>query len=497
MGHDRLDETIKNYLILGEQIANFRKKHNLKIYYSFIESSYGLDKKLSKSFKPFTIEQKKALYELFEIFSSLIPCQFIERDDYESSGDDNNLRFYNSRYYGPDEFSAITIFRAYDKKHREFEMSSASNDQEIELLKTHIFVDHKTKEFNINKKFKINDNLFSTMIHELMHFWGVGHGHDIGLSKKETISSYRSHPSYSHKGPSITGNQNPTTPLLYDIAYLHSRFGQNMETRKNDTYYQFTQNEVSHIQCLWDAGGNDDLDISRSEGFSVLDLNDGCYSSIGVNDDGIIIHSNFSLAFTCNVENATGTDEGTIFLSNEKDNIINGGNGDNVLYLRDFHLQTSYTPNDKQKIHQTIQKRGWGNDIYYSSNGINRIFIDVKNTRRLVFMKSNDHLIIDHLVYDENNEQAVRSTLTIAQFNPQKTIFYFRDRRDSRQTFNLTRYKEKLTKGKKIEDRFEQKYSTDNLTTMLNIKIRHYEDDLADINNNFDTRAPRWVPFAF
>ena len=86
----------------------------------------------------------------------------------------------------------------------------------------------------------------------------------------------------------------PSTPMVHDIAVIQQKYGADMTTRTGDTTYgfnatadvtnaamRFEDNEMITIFSVWDAGGNDTLDLSGYDSNSVIDLRPGAYTSAG------------------------------------------------------------------------------------------------------------------------------------------------------------------------------------------------------------------------
>lgn len=86
----------------------------------------------------------------------------------------------------------------------------------------------------------------------------------------------------------------PSTPMIDDIAIIQAKYGADLTTRTGDTVYgfnatadvtnaamSFKAGEMLTIFSIWDAGGNDTLDLSGYYTNSVIDLRDGAFSSAG------------------------------------------------------------------------------------------------------------------------------------------------------------------------------------------------------------------------
>jgi serralysin len=86
----------------------------------------------------------------------------------------------------------------------------------------------------------------------------------------------------------------PSTPMVHDVAIAQAKYGADMTTRTGDSTYgfnasadvtnaamRFSAGEMFTIFTIWDAGGNDTIDLSGYHTDSVIDLREGAYSSAG------------------------------------------------------------------------------------------------------------------------------------------------------------------------------------------------------------------------
>jgi len=86
----------------------------------------------------------------------------------------------------------------------------------------------------------------------------------------------------------------PSTPMVDDVRVIQAKYGADMTTRVGDTVYgfnstadvtneamKFRPGEMATIFTIWDAGGNDTIDLSGYATDSVIDLREGAYSSAG------------------------------------------------------------------------------------------------------------------------------------------------------------------------------------------------------------------------
>jgi serralysin len=204
---------------------------------------------------------------------------------------------------------------------------------------------------------KIGAHGFLTFIHEIGHAFGLEHMGEYNGSA-DTPSSYQDSTVYSvmsYFGPSWgSGTSNgqglvawadwvgsdgklysPQTPMMNDIMAMQAMYGADATTRTGDTVYgfqsnitgataaiyNFTQN-LNPIICIWDAGGNDTLNLSGWNTSSSIDLAPGSFSSANS------MTMNISIARGAWIENAvTGNGNDTV-MGNPRDNVIttNGGN---------------------------------------------------------------------------------------------------------------------------------------------------------------------------
>jgi hypothetical protein len=86
----------------------------------------------------------------------------------------------------------------------------------------------------------------------------------------------------------------PSTPMVDDVYVVQQKYGADMTTRTGDTTYgfnatsdvwneamRFHNGELATIFTIWDAAGNDTIDLSGYYTPSVIDLREGAYSSAG------------------------------------------------------------------------------------------------------------------------------------------------------------------------------------------------------------------------
>lgn len=182
---------------------------------------------------------------------------------------------------------------------------------------------------------------------------------------------------------------NPSTPMLYDVAALEAFYGVSANTNLGNTNYTFTDGEVV-LRNIVDSGGVDTIDGSTQSRSSVINLNAGTFSSIGIatvdqmatkaaeealaayealnggpnansasylaqfktnflnsmsgldtaantiyqtaNNDALYLgQDNVSIAYSATIENAKGGAGDDRLTGNNVDNALQGGAGDDIL----------------------------------------------------------------------------------------------------------------------------------------------------------------------
>lgn len=188
---------------------------------------------------------------------------------------------------------------------------------------------------------------FETIVHELGHVIGLTHPGDYNArpgvtfsysSSAQFLQDSQQYSIMSYFDSSATAQGETvnyvSSPLIFDIVAIQDIYGANYTTRINDTVYGFNSNagdifdfriNISPQLCIWDAGGQDTLDLSGYSQNQVIDLREGYFSDVGG------FKSNISIALGVNLENAIGGSGNDALTGNIANNRIQGNKGNDTI----------------------------------------------------------------------------------------------------------------------------------------------------------------------
>lgn len=209
------------------------------------------------------------------------------------------------------------------------------------------------------------------LLHEIGHAMGLNHPFEgvapLGTQEDHkgfTVMAYNEAP-HSLVVP-VTGTQfnftygfefvQPRTLMLGDILAIQHTYGANTAHRTGNDSYQWTVGE-KFLETLWDGGGSDTIDASNQLLRSVINLEAGSFSSIGLRQtqaelyadipsfahsavagslalNSLALYSgedNLAIAYGSDIENALGGGGNDALNGNVLANAMDGGAGNDIL----------------------------------------------------------------------------------------------------------------------------------------------------------------------
>lgn len=163
------------------------------------------------------------------------------------------------------------------------------------------------------------------LLHELGHALGLRHPFERNAlstdTERDTVMAYAGHPTM----PGIHAD----SPMPDDIAAIQNLYGANPNTATGDTVYRWDDNPT-FIHTIYDAGGDDTIDLSNLSRAATVDLRPGAYSSVGSYGGGAAT-DNLAIAEGTVIENVVGTARADTLTGNDAANVLAGGGGGDLL----------------------------------------------------------------------------------------------------------------------------------------------------------------------
>lgn len=245
-------------------------------------------------------------------------------------------------------YSSTTGGSTYAQPHGTFNGTRA----DVKLSNADIWFAHNWWTHDDDGDFYTGGYGIATYIHEIGHALGLSHpGFYNGSANFSTDAAYhqdtRQYTTMSYFNAGLNGESTDhigangssfrysSTPLMHDILALQSLYGADMTTRTGDTIYGFNSNAgrtafdftqtSDPVIAIWDAGGEDTIDVSGWNTNQSVNLIEGTFSSVGY------MTNNLSIAFGATVENAIGGGGNDTLDGNAVANRLEGGAGNDIL----------------------------------------------------------------------------------------------------------------------------------------------------------------------
>ncbi|WP_296211402.1 calcium-binding protein [Psychrobacter sp. UBA3480] len=229
--------------------------------------------------------------------------------------------------------------------------------------------DLATGEVHLNSKMYGGEGLlqsgeygFEVLLHELGHIFGLKHPFEMPYLPSDENNQNNSIMTYSSNG------ENDTDLKLFDIAALQYLHGVNIDNAIGNDIYGFEN------KYIWDGAGVDTFDASVQTESTYIDINQGGWSYIAEKNDSILAPNQSFIGYNTHIENAIGGSGDDTLVSNELDNILSGGQGqDTYVFKQGNGLNTIVDSDNNSKIVleeiNTNHLYNYKGNIYYSALG--------------------------------------------------------------------------------------------------------------------------------
>lgn len=298
-----------NYGVLNDGVLNFGFWKNFaEIANSYYVNATGDDKfdeATRDTFSAFNAQQRVIARNSMALWDDLISISFRETKSFDA-----DINFGNTDSGGAQAYAYLPFGNIYDSFYQ-----TNYDFTQVGRLSGDVWIDGF-----VGSNFSPLANSFyavTTMIHEIGHALGLSHPGDYNAlddndgdgvpdpityansakfaqdSMQYSIMSYFDayETGAQHIDFALANFAYAATPLVHDIASIQAIYGVDTTTRTGNTTYGFnsTANRAAYdftlnarpIVTIWDAGGRDTLDFSGWNTPSIMDLNEGAFSSGG------------------------------------------------------------------------------------------------------------------------------------------------------------------------------------------------------------------------
>lgn len=183
-------------------------------------------------------------------------------------------------------------------------------------------------------------------LHEIGHALGLKHPHDSGGTERPTFAQlglteldndWFSVMSYEDEFNFNLTSYDPATPMPLDVLALQYLYGKNMSTNAADSTYTLPVNNF--YSTIWDAGGNDTIDLSGADRGWSVSLPDMQLSGLVDTKTGMAFLESEKTSSTPttlywlmgDIENVTGSAFTDTLAGSPGTNILRGGGGNDAI----------------------------------------------------------------------------------------------------------------------------------------------------------------------
>ena len=374
-----------------QALLSGKKWEDKVITYSFNETIppeyYETGDKLTRNWHPFTDNERQIVHNIFAKLAQQIDIEFVE----VSEGGE-------IRYNKIDMDSSKTGFSYYP-------------DSNGRKLAGDVFI---ANDYDENGSNAPGTDAWLTFVHETGHALGLKHPfegtHQLSDEEDNTLYTVMT---YTAKGTTkiefsydnevcrahFPINTAPDAYQLYDIMALQSIYGANTHTSTESDTYDLSQ--LSHngkYALIWDAGGNDTIDLSKTDGENHIFLKDGTLSSVDLDsiERQIDRAVSYFVMHGCEKTHAKEWVE-SVFDDPDVQRFLYMGEN-NLAISQGVRIENVITGNGNDIIYDNaldnIIKSGGGNDqIYLSEGGYDIVMGDSGNDRVYLDGISSDYLV--------------------------------------------------------------------------------------------------------
>ncbi len=171
---------------------------------------------------------------------------------------------------------------------------------------------------------------FYTTLHEVGHTLGFKHPRAVetDVNGNPIPGADRTLPESSNfwfntvLSTNFTNDPTPASFGIYDIQEIQRLYRPNLEHALGNDQYFF---EAGRLETIFDAGGRDTFNLTRSVVPETIDLNEGAFSTVNG------IQNSAAVAFNTVIENARGGGAGDTLIGNSARNLLFGNGGNDTL----------------------------------------------------------------------------------------------------------------------------------------------------------------------